>query len=156
MEGFLDTLRFVILQIENDLSLAVVDDAFPETAFVQIEKVVKVLAGADRWSTEAANRLENFQNEITGQPGTRGACAGKKLPALVNKNGFGVVPNEIKGHEHPHSQQITSKRGNIQYGVLIIQPHIGLLVKGTGGAIHQTVEDMGHASGFRGGLQNLI
>lgn len=48
MEGFLDTLRFVILQIENDLSLAVVDDAFPETAFVQIEKVVKVLAGADR------------------------------------------------------------------------------------------------------------
>ena len=48
MEGVLDTLRFVILQIENDLSLAVVDDAFPETAFVQIEKVVKVLAGADR------------------------------------------------------------------------------------------------------------
>ena len=31
MEGFLDTLRFVILQIENDLSLAVVDDALAKT-----------------------------------------------------------------------------------------------------------------------------
>ena len=48
MEGVLDTLRFVILQIENDFSLAVVDDAFSETPFVQIEKVVKVLAGTDR------------------------------------------------------------------------------------------------------------
>ena len=48
VQGLLNPFRLVILQIEDDLGFAVVDDAFPETAFVQIEKVVKVLAGADR------------------------------------------------------------------------------------------------------------
>ena len=163
MEGFLDTLRFVILQIENDLSLAVVDDALAETPLIQIEKIVKVLAGADRGPSKAADGFENLQYEIAGQPGARGACARKELPAFINKNGlflgpvgFCAIPNEIKSHEHPHSQQITGKRGNVQYGVLIIQPYIGLLVKGAGRAIYQAIENMGHASGFRGSPQNLI
>ena len=48
VQGLLNPFRLVILQIEDDLGLAVVDDAFPKTALVQIEKVVQVLAGADR------------------------------------------------------------------------------------------------------------
>lgn len=38
VQGLLDPFRLVILQIEDDLGLAVVDDAFPKTALVQIEK----------------------------------------------------------------------------------------------------------------------
>ena len=117
----------------------------------------------DRGPSKAADGFENLQYEIAGQPGARGACARKELPAFINKNGlflgpvgFCAIPNEIKSHEHPHSQQITGKRGNVQYGVLIIQPYIGLLVKGAGRAIYQAIENMGHASGFRGSPQNLI
>ena len=48
MEGLLNPFCFIVLQIQNDFGFAVVDDAFPETPLVQIEKVIKVLAGADR------------------------------------------------------------------------------------------------------------
>ena len=41
MEGVLDTLRFVILQIENDLSLAVVDDALAKTPSSRLKKSLR-------------------------------------------------------------------------------------------------------------------
>ena len=48
VQGLLDPFCLVILQVEDNLGFAVVDNAFPKTALVQIEKVVQVLAGADR------------------------------------------------------------------------------------------------------------
>ena len=46
--GLLDPFCLVILQIEDDLGLAVVVDAFPKPDLVQIRTFVSVLSGADR------------------------------------------------------------------------------------------------------------
>ena len=48
VQCLLNTLCFIILQIEDNFGFAVVDDAFAKTPFIQVEKVVQVLAGADR------------------------------------------------------------------------------------------------------------
>lgn len=163
MQGLLNPFRFIILQIKNDLSLAVVDDTFAKATFIQIEEIVEVLAREDRRASIPTYRFRNLQKEIAGQPCACGAGAGKELPAFIDEDGFffcavGLcpVPHEIKCHKHPYSQQIAGERGNVQHGIFVIQTYIGLLVKCTGLTVNQTVENMSHAGSFRRSFQNLM
>ena len=43
MKGTLDTLRFIILQVENDFRLGVIDNTFSKSASIQIKKIIQVL-----------------------------------------------------------------------------------------------------------------
>lgn len=48
VQDTLDTLGFFLLQIQQDLSFAVVDDALAVFTVVQRKKVVEILCGADK------------------------------------------------------------------------------------------------------------
>ena len=60
VQCLLDTICFIVLQIEDDLGFAVVDDTFAETPFIQIEEIVQVLTGTDRRAAIAADGFENL------------------------------------------------------------------------------------------------
>ena len=108
MQNALNTLGFLLFQIQQDLRFAVVDDALAIFTVVQRKKVIEVLCGADKAAAIAADRLSKLQNGFGGLPVAAGT---NELPALVYKDGFFrravffcLVPHEIEGYEHSHSQ----------------------------------------------------
>ena len=108
----------VILQIQHNFGFGIIDDAFAILATVQCKEIVQVLCSCDSCSTVASNDLEDLQAEFS----SHGVAAGTyQLPDLVNEDGLffcavflGLVPNEVKCHEHTHSKQVTSQLRNVQ------------------------------------------
>ena len=156
MERTLHAHGFVIFQVQDDLGLGVVDDAFSEPSFIQVKKVIQVLAGTDSGAAVPPDGLEDLQHKIPGKACARGTGAGQELPAFIYKDGLFLgtvflcpVPDKIQRHEHPDSQQVAGQRRNVQYGIFIVQGHVGLLVEGAGGAVHQAVQDICQPSGRR-------
>lgn len=58
VEDILDALRLLVLQIEDYLGLAVVDDSLSILAVLQREEIVEVLCGADRTAAVAPDDFE--------------------------------------------------------------------------------------------------
>ena len=143
VQDALDTLGFFLLQIQQDLRFAVIDDALAIFTVIQSEKVIEILCGADETAAIAADRLSKLQNGFGGLSVAAGA---NKLPALVYKDSlfccavfFCLVPHEIEGYEHSHSQQVSGQLRDVENDVLVVQRHIGLLVEGAGRAVDQPV-----------------
>ncbi len=59
VEGALHAHGLVILQVQDDLGLGVVDDAFPKPSFIQVKEVIQVLAGTDGGTSVPADGLED-------------------------------------------------------------------------------------------------
>ena len=102
VQGILYPHRLFVLQVQDDLCLRIVDDAFPEPPAIQVEEVVQVLAGTDRRAAVAPDGLEYLQNEIPRKPCARCPGAGKQLPAFINEDSLLLgtvllrpVPDEI-------------------------------------------------------------
>lgn len=68
VQDALDTLGFFLLQIQQDLRFAVIDDALAIFTVIQSEKVIEVLCGADETAAIAADRLSKLQNGFGGLP----------------------------------------------------------------------------------------
>lgn len=62
VERTLHAHGLVILQVQDDLGLGVVDDAFPKPSFIQVKEVIQVLAGAD--SGAAVSKLMGHAKEL--------------------------------------------------------------------------------------------
>ena len=80
VQDTLDTLGFFLLQIQQNLRFAVIDDALAVFTVIQSEKVIEVLCGADETAAIAADRLSKLQNGFGGLPVAAGT---NELPALV-------------------------------------------------------------------------
>ena len=113
MQNGANTLRFLILQIQDYLGLGVIDNALAVFAIFQREKVIEILRCTDGRAAVAADDLENLQHKLRCQTVAAGA---DELPALVNEDGlflgtvlFRLIPDKIQRHEHPNGQKIAGQ-----------------------------------------------
>ena len=108
VQDALDTLGFFLLQIQQDLRFAVIDDALAVFTIIQSEKVIEVLCGADKAAAIAADRLGKLQNGFGGLSVAAGADELRKRKPRMSESScavfFCLVPHEIEGYEHSHSQ----------------------------------------------------
>ena len=89
MKDILDSPGLIILQIQDDFGLCNIQDAFAETASIQI---TDVLCGCHSRSTVATDDLENLLNPFASKRfrvvGVIGVIVSNQFPCLVNENGF--------------------------------------------------------------------
>ena len=159
-KGILDTHSFIIFQVQDDLRLGVIDDALPVFSTFQRKEVCQVLGRSNRRAAISTDDLKDFQAELSGH---RVATGADQLPNLIYEDGLllrsillRLVPDVVECDKHTDDKQVASELRDIEDRVGIRQVHVGRLVEGLRGAMHQAVQDVAEAFCLRRLDQQII
>ena len=164
MKDILDSPGLIILQIQDDFGLCNIQDAFAETASIQI---TNVLCGCHSRSTVATDDLENLLNPFASKRfrvvGVIGVIVSNQFPCLVNEDCllfgpvlFRLIPDIVKRHKHADRKKFAGQLRDVQDSIGIIQLDICVLVESFGGSVDQAVEDIPHSLCLWGFHKDLI
>ena len=164
MKDILDSPGLIILQIQDDFGLCNIQDAFAETASIQI---TDVLCGCHSRSTVATDDLENLLNPFASKRfrvvGIIGVIVSDQFPCLINEDCllfgpvlFRLIPDIVKRHKHADRKKFAGQLRDVQDSIGIIQLDVRVLVEGFSGSVDQAIEDISHPLCLWGFHEDLI
>ena len=121
MEDALHSSGFIVLQIQNDLRLGNIQDAFAKSAPV---KVADILRSCNSCAAIATDDFEDFLDPFSGQRlcviRVTGIVVSDQLPRLINEDGFllgaillCLIPYIVQSNEHAHREQLACKLSTV-------------------------------------------